>query len=72
MKIWTRQSLTALGRATIAAVSVSFIGFIALQISVGLLIPPVLIVMLGELVVIALIAAGWRWAPALGALLEHR
>jgi plastocyanin len=67
-QIWTRQPLTVLSNATIAAVLVSFIGFIALQLSVGLLIPPVLIVMLGELVVIALIATGWLWATVLGAM----
>ena len=66
--IWTRQPLTVLGKATIAAVTASFIAFIALQLSVGLLLPPVLIVMLSELVVIALTAVGWRWAPLLGAV----
>jgi plastocyanin len=67
-QVWTRQPLTVLGKATIAAVVASFIGFIALQLSVGLLLPPVLIVMLGELAVIALIATGWLWAPVLGAM----
>jgi plastocyanin len=66
--IGTRQSLNVLGKATLAAVTASFVGFIALQLSVGLVLPPVLIVMLGELIVLALIATGWLWAPVLGAL----
>lgn len=66
--VWTREPLNLLGKATIVVLIASFVGFIALQLSVGLLIPPVLFVMLGELIVIALIATGWLWAPVLSAL----
>ncbi len=67
--IWTREPLNVLGKATIVTLIASLIGFTALQLSVGLVLPPVLFVMLGELIVIALIATGWFWAPVLGAMI---
>src|SRR5690349_3049828 len=66
--IWTREPLNVLGKATIVTLIASLIGFTALQLSVGLVLPPVLFVMLGELIVIALIVTGWLWAPVLGAM----
>jgi plastocyanin len=64
-----RQAPAALGKLTAAALGGVALVLAALQIFVFGFAPPIAGVAVAALVVAGLVAAGWRWTPALGGLL---
>jgi heme/copper-type cytochrome/quinol oxidase subunit 2 len=65
----TRLPLAMLGKLTVAALIYVGLYLVYLQLGpIGMLIPPLAIFAVVSLIFAAVVAVGWRWAPALGAL----
>lgn len=66
--VWSRQRLAPLGMIVVLGLIGFALGFIALTIVEGLLIPPLVILSVISLVIAGLVATGVRWLPGLAAL----
>lgn len=64
-----RTPLAALGKLTVVGVVGLGLGLIYLQAAmIGMIIPPLAVFSVISFIVAGVVAAGWRWAPLLGAL----
>lgn len=64
-----RRPLAALGRLTVAAMIGLGLCLAYLQAAIiGMIIPPLAVFVVLSLIIASVVAIGWRWAPALGAL----
>ncbi|HLZ60539.1 MAG TPA: plastocyanin/azurin family copper-binding protein [Ktedonosporobacter sp.] len=66
--VLSRMPLATLGQLTTIALFGSALAFAILQILIGVLVLPLLIITIIDLIVTAIVASGIRWAPLPGAL----